>query len=157
MAEYQRILMATDLSPASEAAFEEAARMARASGARLYLLHAFEAPNVASVAYLPAPGYFQSLAAARACAEGLLQRLVCRDAVKGLDVKPLAERGVPELEIVDIATRVKADLIVMGTHGRRGAARLLLGSVAARVIATAPCPVLTVRAKNPASVEAGVA
>ena len=154
---YQRILMATDFSPASETAFEEAARMAREGGACLYLVHAYDAPNVASVAYLPAPGYFESLAAARSRAEGLLEDLARRDSVKGLEIKTVAERGLPDLQIVDIAARVKADLIVMGTHGRRGAARLLLGSVAARVIATAPCPVLTVRNQPAGAAAAGAA
>jgi nucleotide-binding universal stress UspA family protein len=53
--------------------------------------------------------------------------------------------GFPAEDIVRLATEVQADLIVVGTHGRRGLSHLLLGSVAERVIRTAPCPVLTVR------------
>jgi nucleotide-binding universal stress UspA family protein len=54
--------------------------------------------------------------------------------------------GVPYKEIVGAATRERADLLVMGTHGRGGLDRALLGSVADRVIRLAPCPVVTVRA-----------
>lgn len=53
--------------------------------------------------------------------------------------------GVPDEEIVRLARQLKADLIVMGTHGRTGLAHMLLGSVAERVIRLAPVPVLTVR------------
>ncbi len=60
-------------------------------------------------------------------------------------VKPVLRKGIPKDAIVQAANREDVDLIVMGTHGRRGAARLLAGSVAARVVATASCPVLTVR------------
>ena len=69
-----------------------------------------------------------------------------------------SRRGaLPHETIVDAAARENADLIVMGTRGRRGAARLLLGSVAARVIAMAPCPVLTLRSQTAAAAARGVA
>jgi len=55
--------------------------------------------------------------------------------------------GDPSAQIVRTARSTRADLIVIGTHGRRGVSKFLLGSVAERVIATAPCPVLTVRTK----------
>jgi nucleotide-binding universal stress UspA family protein len=57
--------------------------------------------------------------------------------------------GVPHEEIVRCAREQAADLIVMGTHGRRGVAHLLLGSVAEKVVRTAPCPVLTIRQRRP--------
>jgi nucleotide-binding universal stress UspA family protein len=78
-------------------------------------------------------------------------------ALKGVDIRPLAVRGAPEQAIIDAAAREKADVIVMGTHGRRGAARLLLGSVAARVVATAPCPVLTIRSQGQSAAAAATA
>ena len=147
MPKYSRIVMATDFSPASEAAFEEAARMAREWGARLYVVHVYQTPAEASVPYLPATGFFETLAAVRAQSEQKLQALMSREALRGVNVRLVAERGVPHDAIVDVAAREHADLIIMGTHGRRGAARLLLGSVAARVIAMAPCPVLTLRSQ----------
>jgi nucleotide-binding universal stress UspA family protein len=60
------------------------------------------------------------------------------------------ETGVPADEIVRAAEQAQTDLLVLGTHGRTGVARLVLGSVAARVVATAACPVLTVRAADTA-------
>jgi nucleotide-binding universal stress UspA family protein len=62
----------------------------------------------------------------------------------------IMETGVPADEIVRAAEQAKTDLLVLGTHGRTGVARLVLGSVAARVVATAACPVLTVRAADTA-------
>ena len=64
---------------------------------------------------------------------------------KGISVRTLVRTGSPYQEIVDLATDERADLVAMGTHGRSGVSRLLLGSVADRVIRLAPCPVLTVR------------
>jgi nucleotide-binding universal stress UspA family protein len=64
---------------------------------------------------------------------------------EGVDARALLVTGFADEAIVAAAKQQGADLIVMGTHGRRGAARLFLGSVAARVISTAPCPVMTVR------------
>jgi nucleotide-binding universal stress UspA family protein len=60
-------------------------------------------------------------------------------------VRPVVRHGSPSVEIVELASEEHADVVMMGTHGRGGMSRLLLGSVADRVIRTAPCPVLTVR------------
>jgi len=145
MAGYRRILMATDFSPVSEAAVEEAARLARESGATLWILHVYQSPAVAAVPYMPADSYLESLVAARTEAETRMQRLLSRDALRDLQVRAVVTKGLPGSQIVETAIREKADLIVMGTHGRRGVTRFLLGSVAAMVIAVAPCPVLTIR------------
>jgi nucleotide-binding universal stress UspA family protein len=145
MTGFRRILMATDFSPTSEAALEEAARLARESGAPLTILHVYESPAGATVPYLPAEGYLESLVAARTQAEARMQQLLTRASLRGLELRGVVARGLAGAQIRETAIREKADLIVMGTHGRRGAARLLLGSVAAHVIATAPCPVLTIR------------
>jgi nucleotide-binding universal stress UspA family protein len=61
--------------------------------------------------------------------------------------KSLLLEGVPHEQIARTARRQRADVVVMGTHGRTGLAKLFLGSVAGRVIAIAPCPVMTVRGK----------
>ena len=66
----------------------------------------------------------------------------------GISSEYLASRGAPERLIVDLAKQKHADLIVMGTHGRRGLTHLLLGSVAERVVRTAECPVMTVQEKR---------
>jgi nucleotide-binding universal stress UspA family protein len=69
---------------------------------------------------------------------------------------PIAEAGDPQTTIIDQAVSTKADLIVMGTHGRRGFKRLLLGSVTEAILREAPCPVLTVPPHAPASVSESV-
>ena len=145
MAGYRRILIATDFSPVSEAALEEAARLTRESGATLCVLHVYENPAVVAVPYVPAESYLESLVAARTRAESRMQRLLSRGALRDLPVRAVVAKGLPGTQIVETAMRERAELIVMGTHGRRGVSRLLMGSVAAMVIATAPCPVLTVR------------
>jgi nucleotide-binding universal stress UspA family protein len=146
MAAFQRILMATDFSPVSEAAFDMAAQLARESKARLMVVHVYQIPASASSPYLPASVYFEFASAARIEAEKKLEELLSRESARGLDARPLLRKGLADRRIVETASREEADLIVMGTHGRRGAARLFLGSVAARVIASARCPVLTIRA-----------
>lgn len=62
-----------------------------------------------------------------------------------ITVRMVVRKGSPSAEIVKLASEEQADLVSMGTHGRSGVSRVLLGSVADRVIRTAPCPVLTVR------------
>jgi nucleotide-binding universal stress UspA family protein len=146
MTGFRRILMATDFSPASEAAFEEAAKLTREFSAALSILHVYEPPAAAAaVSYLPVDGYLDSLVAARTQGEARMQQLLSREALQGLHVRGTVIKGLPGTRIVETAIREGADLIVMGTHGRRGLTRLLLGSVAAMVIAVAPCPVLTIR------------
>ena len=145
MAGYRRILMATDFSPASEAALEEAARLARESRATLWILHVYQNPAVNAVPYVPAESHLQSLVAERTEAENRMQTLLVREGLRDLDIRTLVTKGLPGSQIVEAAIREKVDLIVMGTHGRRGVSRWLLGSVAAMVIAVAPCPVLTIR------------
>ena len=63
-------------------------------------------------------------------------------------VKVMLRRGVPFVEIIDSARKCKADLIVMGTHGRTGLRQMLIGSVAEKVMRHAPCPVMTVKHRD---------
>ncbi|MEO8551840.1 MAG: universal stress protein, partial [Kofleriaceae bacterium] len=77
-----------------------------------------------------------------------LDKLIAERAGKAPFGPALLETGEPRDLIVQAATKVGADLIVMGTHGRRGLRRLMLGSVAESVARTAPCPVLLVRAED---------
>ena len=142
---YQTILMATDFSPTSDDAFEEALRLARGLGSELRILHCYELPAPLALPYATADLYEGLDREARAGAERKLDRLVRRAHDRGIPVAPLLRQGYPDVEIVDAAERERADLIIVGTHGRRGASRLLLGSIAARVVAAAACPVLTVR------------
>jgi nucleotide-binding universal stress UspA family protein len=88
------------------------------------------------------------LADVRAAAQRQLDRLVTKAKRAGARAKGLLLEGVPYDRIVRAARSTRADLVVLGTHGRTGLGRVLLGSVASRVITLAPCPVLTVRAKR---------
>jgi len=83
--------------------------------------------------------------AARRWAEATLGEWVAKALDSGLRARWVVATGVPHEEIVAAAARERADLIVLGTHGRGGLDRALLGSVADRVIRLAPCPVLSAR------------
>jgi nucleotide-binding universal stress UspA family protein len=143
----RNILVATDFSEPSDAALTYGRALARNFGAMLHVLHVVS--PVSTVVYG---------AEAFAVSVPDLQQEVEDGARKQLtalliddDPQPLPTReaivasSAPAAAIVDYANRERIDLIVAGTHGRGGVAHLLMGSVAERVVRTAPCPVLTVR------------
>jgi nucleotide-binding universal stress UspA family protein len=142
---FRRILVATDFSQASTPALEQAGTMARRDGAVLLIAHAYQEPGLAELSQAPARAYPDWDQELREAAEKRLQPLVESARKEGIKAEALILRGFADEAIVAAAKHQRADLIVMGTHGRRGPARLFLGSVASRVISTAPCPVLTVR------------
>ena len=148
MTKVKRILHPSDFSRASRAAFDHAVEMARANRAELILAHVFT-PVIpyAGEGYAAPQVYERMYAAVRADAQKHLDRLVARAKTAGARAKGLLIEGVAHERIVRAARSTRADLIVIGTHGRTGLARLFLGSVAGRVVATAPCPVLTVRGR----------
>ena len=142
------VLVATDFSDPSALALKTAVEEAHARHARLALLHCVETGPAPAVALsLPFGGAWQGLPpeaieSARNATEGLL-----RDTAKGLGVEAdiLAETGDPVRSILEAADRIGAELIVIGTHGQTGIARLLLGSVAEKVVRGASCSVLVAR------------
>lgn len=144
------ILHASDFSPASRPAFTMARVLAKKLGARLILFHAYEglAPFVVATPMMagPASGAIVDTlwATARTAGERGLDRLAARARRDGLRVSKRLEAGAPASAIVRAARKERAAMVVVGTHGRTGLPRLLLGSVAERVIRTAPCPVVTV-------------
>lgn len=139
----KRILVPTDFSPTSDLAMDYAADLARKLGAAIQLLHVVDEPSFAAV--YP-DGYFVDLPALRVQAMDEAQKRFAALAGRvDLDVTTDVQFGRPAVVIADQALARGTDLIVMGTHGRGGVAHLLLGSVAERVVRTAPCPVLTVR------------
>jgi nucleotide-binding universal stress UspA family protein len=94
------------------------------------------------------PKVYEDLeAAARSAAQKQLRKLADKAKQAGARVKGLLLEGVAHERIAQAARSRKADLVVIGTHGRTGFAKLFLGSVASRVLAVSPCPVLTVRGK----------
>ncbi len=139
------IVCATDFSEAAERAEQHAVDLARALGAELVFVHvAVETPLYGESVFAMAD-IRRVYEAQRQWAEGALGERVARVQEQGVSARMVLRTGVPFEEIVGAATDEKADMIVIGTHGRSGLNRLLLGSVAERVVRTSPCPVLTVR------------
>ena len=144
----KRILHPTDFSKASQAAFKKAVETARTMRATLDLLHVM-APVMPMVGegYLSPATYDQLAASGSRWASREMERLVKKARAAGVKTTSTVVEGSAADRIVRVARARKADLIVMGTHGRTGMSRFLVGSVAARVISTATCPVLTVRGR----------
>ena len=148
MARIRSIMHPTDFSPASRAALKRAIEMAQANRAPLVIAHVM-APVIPMMGegYVSPKVYEEMDAAARAHARKQLAALLARVKRGGVRASTLLLEGIPHEQIRRAAKARQADLIVMGTHGRTGLARFFMGSVAERVIGTAPCPVLTVRGK----------
>ncbi len=143
---FRRIIVATDLTPASEPAVLEASLLAKENGADLFIAHVYRPPSISQAQSEAGGVYAEWDRNIRAEIEGKLALLVENVAKDGVKAETLVLAGEPYEAIVEAARLNDADLVVLGTHGRKGVARFFLGSVAARVISTAPCPVMTVRA-----------
>ena len=138
------ILLTTDFSEASEEAVAKAGELARSSGAKLTVLHVHGRPPAAPEAFVPAEKVVVS-ADLDAEAHQALEKL---KGSKLADVESIAlatvEHVSAPLAICDYADHHGVDLIVIGTHGRTSVNRLLIGSVAEKVVRHATCPVLVV-------------
>jgi nucleotide-binding universal stress UspA family protein len=143
----KNILVATDFSEPSDAALTYGRALARTFKATLHVLHVVD--NLSSAVY-GVEGYVPSMPSLQTEIEDAA-RTQLDDRLVDNDQPPLPTRRVviisssPALTIVEYAGLEQIDLIVTGTHGRGAVAHLLMGSVAERVVRTAPCPVLTVR------------
>jgi universal stress protein A len=147
-ASVRRILHPTDFSTASGPAFAKALALARDNGAELLIVTVLDAlPPLASEMYVSSQTYDRIAAEGRAAAQRRLDRHVARARNAGVRVRSRVLEGSTHEQIVKTAKRERSDLIVMGTHGRTGLTKLLIGSVAGRVISMAPCPVVTVRSR----------
>jgi len=141
----KNILVPVDFSDPSEAALDYAVALAKPLGAKVTVVHSYEIPVVGlpeGAMVLTADVAERILTASQAALDATLERR--KDA--GVVLVGLLKNGDPRDVVPATAKEVGADLIVMGTHGRRGIARALLGSVAESVLRTAPAPVLAVRA-----------
>ena len=148
MATIRRILHPSDFSSASRAAFARAVELAKSNRAELILGHVMTPyVPIADEGYMPPRMWEDMEAATRVHARKQLNALAVRARKAGVRVKTLLLEGVPHERIARAAKGQRADLVVMGTHGRTGLARFFVGSVAERVVASAPCPVMTVRGK----------
>jgi nucleotide-binding universal stress UspA family protein len=139
------LLCATDFSGPAAVAEAQALHLALALGAELVFLHvALETPLYREGPFSMADVKDVYDAQRRWAADQLRARVRIAEG-GGVRARSVIAAGTPAAEIVRTAAEEKARLIVMGTHGRTGLDRLLLGSVAERVIRRAPCPVVTVR------------
>jgi nucleotide-binding universal stress UspA family protein len=142
---YKRILVPVDGSPTSNNGLDEAARLARGSGSRLLLLHvvddtvAFNSPDGAGVNLV-----LETLRASGKSALAEAAEYARRNKLQAETVLLEKATGRIDEAIVEQAKRWRADLIVMGTHGRRGVNRLLLGSNAELVVRNSTIPVLLI-------------
>ena len=149
MRRFKRIMVASDLSKVSRGALNTAIVFAQPKGAELIILHVLVpiAPFVPE--QLIQPGILETIEVdARRRAEQQLARLAAAARKTGVRVKVILLSGDPADQIIRAARKHRADLIVVGTHGRRGLSKMMLGSVAERVLRTAPCPVVTVRSQK---------
>jgi universal stress protein A len=144
------ILHATDFSGASRAAFAKAVDMARRDRAPLLVAHVLSPPMpmMAGDGYVAPSTWDEITKTYRKASQKKLEALVRRAKQAGVRTRGLLVDGTPAADaIVRTARAQRAGTIVLGTHGRSGVARMLLGSVAARVVASARCPVMTVRGR----------
>ena len=147
MSRIRTIVHPTDFSRASKPAFRRAVEMAKDNRAELLVVHVLApaAPIMTGDGYVSPKVYEDMEAAARAGAQKQLGGLAEQAKRSGARARAILLEGVAHERIAQAARSRKADLVVIGTHGRTGFARFFLGSVASRVLATAPCPVMTVR------------
>ena len=148
MTRYRVILHATDFSTASRRASSAALEWAVRDRARLVLVHVASIPvPPVEDAFITARTYRDLAQATIRDAERRLERLVATAKARGVKAASMVLEGIAFEAIVQAARSQQADLVVVGTHGRSGLRRFVLGSVAERVIGLAPCPVLTVPAR----------
>jgi nucleotide-binding universal stress UspA family protein len=142
----ESILVATDFSESADRAVQTAIEFAKKFGAKLLLLHAYRveipmaSPMMAGGYVLP-DGFFEQLGKH---AKTQVEQAAAEIAKQGVEATGLAVEESAAMAIVDIAKERSVDLVVMGTRGLTGLKHFALGSVADRVVRSAPCPVLTV-------------
>ena len=149
MSAYRKILVAVDGSPASGKGLREAIRLARAERAKLFIMHVVDEFQAfaAMDGLVGLPGA-DLLSALREGGKRILAKAVgiaLKQKIKPKGILREMLSGPAAYPIVREARKLRADLIVLGTHGRRGVRRLVLGSDAEQVVRTASVPVLLVR------------
>jgi nucleotide-binding universal stress UspA family protein len=145
---FKNILLGTDGSPASENAAALAVGLARTHGAKLTALYVVDPYPYLGIGETNPMGFQAYMAAAQqhaAQAHAKVEQLCCQSSPPVKLEARLAEDVAAARGIVEMATTEGADLVVVGSHGRAGVARLMLGSVAAKVVAQSPVPVLVAR------------
>jgi nucleotide-binding universal stress UspA family protein len=147
----EKILVPTDLSPASLLAVDAAALLAKSLGARIELFYVYDPALLSPFFAVPGAGVLADASSKIPDFERSvvveLER-VKQSHLAGVDVTiSFEQHKSPAEAICERAKTTGADLVVLSTHGRTGLAHMLIGSVAERVVRHAPCPVLTLRSK----------
>jgi nucleotide-binding universal stress UspA family protein len=149
MINIRRILVPTDFSACAVPAVRYAAELAEKFAAELVLLHVVpDAVLALPDAVMPTPAPVADLEALTDAGKQGLANLIATEKLERFNPRAEVRIGSPAQEIVAAATDLQADLVCLGTHGRGGLARVILGSVAELVVRQSPCPVLTVRPKS---------
>ena len=138
------ILVPTDFSEPAQKALDYSVELAEKLGAKVKVIHAFELPLVGF------PDGTMTITAEMAtritvAAQRALDDIVAKYEGRDVELETSLVQGDPREAVAESAKKLGADLIVMGTHGRRGIARALIGSVAESVVRTSSIPVLTLR------------
>jgi nucleotide-binding universal stress UspA family protein len=143
----RKILVAEDFSDSSRHALEHAEMIAAKFGAAIDLVHVVQDTSAVSspAGLVVTPGLLGREEAMEVEARAQLENEADELRSRGLTVKPMVLTGDPLDCVIQAAKKGKADLLVVGTHGRTGIAHLLMGSVAESILRHAPCPVLCVR------------
>ena len=140
------ILLATDFSDISVNAFDEALKLCKLTGASLVISHVLHFPPMVGSAFVPNAEETED--AMRRWCTHRLDELAAKAVSAGVKAETVLREGAhAHAGITKLAEEKKAAMIVLGTHGRTGLSKLVIGSVASRVITEAPCPVLTVRSR----------
>ncbi|WP_058828816.1 universal stress protein [Haloferax sp. Q22] len=143
---YSRILFPTDGSDCADAALDHAIEHARTYDATLVALYVADVREVGYAA--PALSLERVREALLKSGKQVLDRVAERARKAGVEVETVVTEGTPASEIIRHADERDIDLVVMGTHGRSGIDRYLIGSVAERVVRGSDAPVLTVRQES---------
>jgi len=144
MAHFQHILVPTDFTDTSEHALDWAIEMASCLGSSITVMHAYELPVVGLPDATLVPSAEMEVRLADASREALGKTLD-RHKDCGVPIDAVLREGVAWEQINRVADEIDADLVVIGTHGRRGIARALLGSTAEKVVRSGHHAVATIR------------
>lgn len=141
------ILVPTDFSVPAETALDHALDLAAKLDAKVYVLHGYVLPifGFPDGVLLPNAEIASRIAT---WAQTELDACVAKRKESSVSITPLLRQGDPRELVLSVAKEIGADLVVMGTHGRRGLSRALIGSTTESVVRTSPVPVMTVHAAH---------
>jgi universal stress protein A len=149
MEKIKNILVPITFTEDSKAILDNAVTIAEKFKAKITVFHVLREPKVDLSEIDFELGFIEKIKANQEEeAEKELKQLISEPFLKKCQIKTDMRWGQPFVEIVNEAKKLKADLIVMGTHGRTGLSHVLIGSVAEKVLRLAPCPVMVIRKKD---------